>query len=151
MQSDVLYERRQTGYVIVVALVIAMGLIVIAAAGSNSNTGIAFTGPLAIVLGVVAGIFSSMTVRVTTTTLEWWIGIRAIGRRVPITEIASIESIKTNIFEGWGIHLTWHGWVWNVSGFNAVQIRLKSGTRYAVGTPEPDKLIAAIREAQSGT
>jgi hypothetical protein len=79
--------------------------------------------------------------------MMWFFGVSGIGRRVPISEIVSIRPIKTNILEGWGIHLTWHGWVWNVSGFNAVQIVLRSGTRFAVGTPEPQAVIDAVQSA----
>ena len=149
MQSDVLYEHRQTGYVVVGGVVVALAILALVAIGASTSASAFALTPIAIFLGVLAGIFSSMTVRVTRTTLEWWIGIKPLGVRVALDEIESVEPIKTNLFEGWGIHLTWHGWVWNVAGFNALQVKLKRGTRYAVGTPEPDKVIAAIRTAKS--
>lgn len=91
-----------------------------------------------------------LTVRVTDRAVAWWFGFPVIGRRVALGDIASAVAIKTNLFEGWGIHLTWHGWLWNVSGFNAVQITLRSGTRFAVGTAEPQAVIDAVARARAG-
>ncbi len=45
-------------------------------------------------------------------------------------------------YYGWGIR----GWLWpkmwiyNVSGFDAVEIKLKNGKMYRIGTDEPKKL-----------
>jgi hypothetical protein len=43
-----------------------------------------------------------------------------------------------------GIHLSRFGWLYNVSGFDAVAIILKSGKRFALGTDEPDALLQAL-------
>ena len=50
-----------------------------------------------------------------------------------------------NYLEGWGIHLSRFGWLYNVSGFDAVAITLVSGKRFALGTDEPQALLAALR------
>jgi len=38
-------------------------------------------------------------------------------------------------------------WVINVSGFEAVELRLQNGRRYRVGTDDPAGLLAAIHQA----
>ncbi len=48
-----------------------------------------------------------------------------------------------------GIHLTPEGWLYNVSGFRAVAVRLKSGKRFLLGTDEPERLCQAISRALS--
>lgn len=148
MNERVLYEHRQ------IAWPMLIGTIVVAAATAVAGTFNAtiLAAPLTLIIAFVllAGILmSSMTVRVSDSDVSWWFGrTRTLGKTVTVADIASIEPIRTSIFEGWGIHLTRHGWLWNVSGFNAVQIVLQSGTRYAVGTPEPDAVLKAIRKAQ---
>ena len=47
---------------------------------------------------------------------------------------------------GWGIHLTPYGWLYNVSGFDAVAITLRDGREFAFGTDDPDGLTAGIRD-----
>ena len=143
----IIYEHRQFGWLtifVVVGVIIFLRFIVPAVVNAPVPFGI---NGLLLAIAVIGALFSSLTVRVTEKSMAWWFGLPAIGRRVDLQHIASVRAIRTNVFEGWGIHLTWHGWVWNVAGFNAVQITLTSGTRFAVGTPEPDKLIAAIERA----
>lgn len=147
MNERVIYEHRQIGWVTIVAVAVAIIAIFVAAAIAAPSERVAayYVIPVAAALGAL---FSSLTIRITQTYVAWWFGIPEIGRRVALSEIASVRAIKTNVFEGWGIHLTWHGWVWNIAGFNAVQIVLRSGTRFAVGTPDPQAVIAAISRAR---
>jgi len=55
--------------------------------------------------------------------------------------------VKNHWYYGWGIHLTPHGWLYNISGFLAVEIQMKSGKKYRIGTDEPKKLIEAIQQS----
>ena len=40
-----------------------------------------------------------------------------------------------------------HGWLYSVSGFDAVKIVLTNGRTYNVGTDEPTELLTAIQAA----
>jgi len=44
-----------------------------------------------------------------------------------------------------GVHLTPFGWLYNVSGFDAVAITLRDGRKFALGTDDPHGLATAIR------
>ena len=46
---------------------------------------------------------------------------------------------------GWGIRGIPHGWMFNVSGFDAVGLYLASGKRFRIGTSDPSGVISAIR------
>jgi hypothetical protein len=50
---------------------------------------------------------------------------------------------------GWGIRWTPASWMWNVSGFDAVEITYASGKRFRIGTNQPKELAAAITAALS--
>lgn len=41
--------------------------------------------------------------------------------------------------------MTPHGWFYNVSGLSAVEIKLKTGIKYRIGTDVPQELEEAIR------
>jgi hypothetical protein len=150
VNERVLYEHRQVGWVTIIVLFAIAVLICVAAAITEPSERTLSYSMVPILL-VVAALFSSLTVRVTERHLMWYFGMPGIGRRVALSDITSIRAIKTTILEGWGIHLTWHGWVWNVAGFNAVQIVLRSGMRFAVGTPEPQAVIDAVQSARGGS
>ncbi len=50
-------------------------------------------------------------------------------------------------YYGWGIRWTPNGWLYNVSGFYAVEIKMKTGKKYRIGTDAPNELEKAIKES----
>src|SRR4051812_42152736 len=67
-----------------------------------------------VVLWVSAWIFRSMTIEISETELMWYFGPGFPRKSVPLNEIASIEVIRTSFLNGWGIHYTSRGWLYNV-------------------------------------
>jgi hypothetical protein len=101
------------------------------------------------ILALCAFLFSSLTIRVTDRALCWHFGPGLIRKEVPLSEIQEVEPTRTSFMCGWGIHLTPRGWLYNVSGFQAVTVRLKSGKGFLLGTDEPERLCHAISLALS--
>ena len=64
-----------------------------------------------------------------------------------LTDIEDCEVVRNPWYYGWGIRLTPHGWLYNVSGFSAVQIRLKNGEKFRLGTDTPQELCQAIKQS----
>ncbi len=90
-------------------------------------------------------IFRAMTIEVDSTTLRWWFGGRLWTHSVAINEIEAVVSVQTRFWHGWGIHRVSGGWLYNVSGRSAVEIRLRGGKLLRLGTDEPERLLNAIR------
>jgi hypothetical protein len=67
-------------------------------------------------------------------------GIGVIRRRFPIAAIESARTVRNPWYCGWGIHRIRNGWLFNVSGFDAVELGMADGRRYRIGTDEPDRL-----------
>jgi hypothetical protein len=72
-----------------------------------------------------------------------------IRKKVRLAEIVRCDPIRIRWWYGWGIHLTPYGWLYNVSGFNAVAITLRDGRKIAFGTDDPHGLVDAIRHNTS--
>jgi hypothetical protein len=73
------------------------------------------------------------------------------GGHVSFADLDHAEITRTNLFEGWGIHWTlWHGWLWNVSGFRAVELFYRGGRRVTLGTDDPQGLFDAIERFRRG-
>jgi hypothetical protein len=89
---------------------------------------------------VLMWIFRSLTIEISDTELRWHFGSGWPRRRVPLSAIVSAKPIRTSVMNGWGIHYTRRGRLYNVSGFGAVAIRLRSGRIFCLGTDEPEKL-----------
>ena len=101
----------------------------------------------AAVLLVVLYLFHSLTVQVTPNDIVIAFGPGLIQKSFMIGEIERASAVRTRWYHGWGIKKIWGGWLFNVSGFDAVQIELRNGKLYQIGTDEPQRLREAILEA----
>lgn len=95
-------------------------------------------------LGLMMWIFGSLTVGVEGNELCWRFGPGVPRFRVPLAEITEARSVTTSWQDGWGIHGSRFGTLYNVAGFEAVALTLRSGRRFALGTDEPDRLLEAL-------
>jgi hypothetical protein len=93
--------------------------------------------------------FSSLTVAVRDGQFSWWFGPGVIKRSVPLSTIAAVEPATTTVWNGWGVHLTARGWLYNIAGRKAVLVTLRDGKRFLVGTDEPERLTKAIATGTS--
>ncbi len=66
-------------------------------------------------------------------------------KKVQLAAITRCDPIRIRWWYGWGIHLTRYGWLYNVSGLDAVAITLREGRKFALGTDDTHGLVAAIR------
>jgi len=139
------YEHTQIGYVIIWSL-LAIILIVSGFAGLSHRE-----APLvvSIILLVCLVLFYRLRITIEDETLCASLGPGIIRKRVRLTEIVGCEPIRIRWWYGWGIHLTPYGWLYNVSGFDAVAITLRDGRKFALGTNDPHGLLAALRAAIS--
>jgi hypothetical protein len=139
------YEHTQIGHVIIWSL---LAIILIASGGLIGSP---FHRELAlfvsIVLLVCLILFYRLRITIEDETLRASFGPGIIRKRVRLAEIVACEPIRVRWWYGWGIHLSPYGWLYNVSGFDAVAITLRDGRKFALGTDDPDGLTAGIRDA----
>ena len=96
---------------------------------------------------VVLALFASLTVEIDAEHLRIRFGIGLIRKRFPLDQIDTCRPVTNPWIYGWGIRLTPHGWLYNVSGQEAVELKMKSGKTCRIGTDEPEVLTAALQEA----
>jgi hypothetical protein len=108
--------------------------------------------PVAITVAVLVGallvLFSSLTVIVHEQAVVVFFGPGLIRRSIPLRRVRDVRAVQTPWYYGWGIRLTPYGWLWNVHGLGGVEIQFDDGHRFRIGSDEPDKLAAAILEAR---
>jgi len=137
------YEHTQIGHVIIWSL-IAIILIWIASSPHREPPLI-----ISIILLVCFVLFYKLTITIEDETLCAPFGPGIIRKRVRLAEIVRCEPIRIRWWYGWGVHLTPNGWLYNVSGFDAVAITLRDGRKFAFGTDDPHGLTTAIRAGVS--
>jgi hypothetical protein len=105
-------------------------------------------GVVLFVLVVTMALFSTLNVRVSDQSLVWRFGPGLLGGRIPLAEIAQVSVTRTPFWAGIGIHFIGRGWVYNVSGRDAIEVVRRDGRTTWVGTDEPAALVAAIEQAR---
>jgi hypothetical protein len=138
-----MYRHTQIGYLtLIVLLVAALGIF---ALGPRSP--LLVTLSVAVLLLISAALFSSLTVQISDGELRFHFGPGFWRKRFPLTEIAAAGVTRSLWWEGWGIRITPRGMLYNISGTAAVEIALRSGQHFRIGTDEPEALAQAVRMA----
>ena len=100
---------------------------------------------VSIILLVCLVLFYRLRITIEDETLRASFGPGIIRKKVRLAEIVRCDPIPIRWWYGWGIHLTPYGWLYNVSGFDAVAITLRNGRKFALGTDDLGGLTAAIQ------
>ena len=95
-------------------------------------------------MGIAALLIYSLTVEIDTTHLTFRFGIGLIRKRIPLAEIVEVQPVRNSWLYGWGIHRTPRGWLYNVSGWEAVEITLTSGKRLRLDADKPRRLTQVL-------
>jgi hypothetical protein len=144
------YEHTQIGYFTVCALFLVAVFIGITGTVAPSNRGVLMmNATVELILLICAIVFSKLTINVDEETLRAWWAMGLVCKKVPLAEIVECEPIRIRWWYGWGIHLTPYGWLYNVSGLDAVAIRLRDGRKFALGTDDLQCLVNAIQRFSS--
>ena len=122
------YDHIQVGHAIIWPL---LAIILVATSGSISH----HAPPVIVSILFLACLvlFYELTITIDDETLCVSFGPGIIRKRVRLGEIVGCEPIRIRWWCGWGIHLTPTGWLYNVSGFDAVAITLRDGRKFAPG------------------
>jgi hypothetical protein len=102
--------------------------------------------PLAI-LAVVLLLFGTLRVEVDGQSVRATFGIGLVRKTVPLADIAAFQPVRNPWFAGWGIRLIRGGTLWNVSGLDAVELALRDGRFFRIGTDDPEALARALEAA----
>jgi hypothetical protein len=144
------YERTQHALWMWIALGIPIA-IVLAAWTTNPVPTMGVPAAVVIVPLLVGAIFTRLTIRVDSAAVTWHFGWGWPGGSIAMGDIARAALTKTSLLEGFGIHWTiWHGWLWNASGFQAVEIFKTNGGGVTLGTADPQGLAEAIERFRRG-
>lgn len=106
--------------------------------------------PLIAMLIVLAGtcaVFHALTVEIEGGELRWYFGPGLWTYRLSLDEIHSVTVARNRWWNGFGIRKAPGFTLYNVSGLDAVELKLKSGEIRRIGTDDPKGLAAALDAA----
>ncbi len=137
------YRHTQRGTLILVGMLLTMFALFLIALSQES-----LRLPLLAALPVPASllaVFHSLTVEICDNSVKCFFGIGLIRKEIPLSDIQSSRAVRNPWYSGWGIRwMPGQYWLWNVSGMGAVELQLKNGSRFRIGTDEPETLARAV-------
>ncbi len=149
------YKHTQIGYLMLVITLAVLALFVwvhitvaVEPPSIDSGSNFLVTAVMALIL-LIIGSFVTLATSIDEKFLQIKFGYGIFAKKFPLNQIASVQSVKNHWYYGWGVKVWFwpYMWVYGVSGFDAVEIILRNGKIYRIGTDAPNELEAAIKQA----
>ena len=113
-----------------------------------SGTNFLITAIMVLILFTIAS-FTTLTTSIDKNCLQIKFGYGIFRKKFLLSEIISTKQVKNHWYYGWGMRVWFwpYMWIYNVSGFDAVEIIMRNGKIYRIGADTPSELEAAIKQA----
>ena len=142
------YTHTQVGYI----HVIAYSAVILFMGYTNIVTGFEpFTLIILIVMSILLALFSALTVRVDGGTITVQFGVGIIRKRIQLSDVEAYAKVRNPWYYGWGIRYTPRGWLYNISGFSAIELLMKNGKTCRIGTDDLEGFAQALYEGLNET
>ena len=145
------YRHTQIGWLMLAAMAIVAAVTVYQALHLGPDADPAQLAPWMVVgiILVILSQFATLTVSIDDSAITASFGPGLIRKKVALADIDSCQAVRNHWYNGWGIRIGIGVTLYNVSGLDAVELRLKSGSRIRIGTDEPEALASALKTAIS--
>ena len=149
-----IYEHTQSGTFIRVMMgssVVAFGVLALLMLALGEEEAALVLGGMMVMIGMIFGIifilFHSLSVRISPREIFLSFGVGLLRKNFSITDICSVKVVRNRWYNGFGIKKIRGGWLYNVSGFDAIEIQLENKRKYRIGTDQPKELLLAVESA----
>lgn len=141
-----LYEHTQPGTTLrwILGIIIVASLFSTFVLGTKDvKTVTFFVVPL---LSGILILFWSLTITVTDTHLGHAFNLDFWKRSYPFTDIESVSKVQNSWLYGYGMRYIGSGWLYNVSGTDAILIQFKDGKLIRIGTDDQENLYTILSQ-----
>ena len=149
------YKHTQIGYLMLVVMLAVLALFtwvytmaLVETPSVDSGPNFLVTVVMVLILFILAS-FTALTVSIDENYLRIKFGYGIFAKKFVLNQIASVQAVKNHWYYGGGMRVWFwpYMWIYNVSGFEAVEIIMKNGKVYRLGTDVPEELKTAIKQA----
>jgi len=146
-QNPGMYRHTQFGKVVAAGTAVGLVAAVLMTLSLSPATLAAAKWSVVALYAIIAAafaLFSTLTVEVDAREIRVRFGVGLFRKTVALADIRRCEVLRTKIWWGWGLHWTPSGWLYNVSGREAVRLEFASERPLMIGSDEAQALKAAI-------
>ena len=142
------YKTRQTGWVIIgicIVMIACLSVFLLSLSHSDPTVLPALYVLIPFFIALIL-FFGNLETIVSKDHITIKFGIGLIKKTILLKEIKSVKKVKNTFWYGWGIRLTPHGWLWNIAGYQAIEIEFKGERKkFRIGCKSNEELLAAIK------
>ena len=150
--KDIVYCHRQSPLwfilmIFLLTLIMPLLIVILTRITKDSDSVAAHTSASSLIpFGLILwGLFYGLTVEVNRDMVRLYFGFGIIHRSIPREHITVVTQVRNRLWWGFGIRLTPHGWMWNISGVDAVELTYHDGKKFRIGTDDPEALLEALK------
>lgn len=143
------YKETQYGLVMNIIFIILFFAFIFLYIFEFGNNPMPLSGLLIIMLVFISIIllFFKLTVSIEGDYLRVVFGIGIINKSIKISEIKSAKKVRNKWYYGWGIKFIPNGILYNISGFDAVELKFKNKSSIIrIGVKPNSQLYNKIQE-----
>lgn len=141
------FTQFGTFSVIVMLPIFIFSLIMLFMKGLDNFVMGAIFGFLALTLLICLLIFYKITIYINETYISFKLGIGLVSKKYLIADIKSCKPVKNDPIFGIGIRIIPNGWLYNVSGLQAIELTFKNQkSKIRIGTNQPDEIASTINK-----
>jgi len=135
------YTQIGTFSILVMVPFFILSLLMIVLFGLKEPILLLTLGFVALTLLTCLLIFYKLTIIIDDTYVTFKLGIGIIQGKYNVAEIESCKSVRNDPLSGVGIRIIRDGWLYNVTGFGAIELTFKNGGRKVrIGTDKADEI-----------
>ena len=137
------YKHTQTWYLIMYAMFAVTCIYVFVLLKTDFDILVFF---LIFFILILLASFTSLAVCIDDKYLRIKFGYGIFRKKFLLSKLVSAKAVKNHSYYWWGIRVWFwpYMWIYNVSGFDAVEIMLSNWRRYRIGTDDPKWLKKAL-------
>ena len=136
------YRHKQWGFLFILSY-LALAAFLVASGSADSGMPTVFI-VFILAMFVVSLMYSRLEVTVTRERVVAAFTYGYPRRVVELEDVTEVRRVRNTWFAGWGSRRISRGRMYNVWGFDAIELELASGRVFRIGTNDPEGLLAAL-------
>ena len=126
-------------------IVLVTGRLILSLQTGGSEGIIHYVVLFSLIIGLL--FFYKLTIQVDVTQVSFKFGIGLFGKSYNLSDIKSVRPVRNSLISGLGIRILFNGWLYNVSGFKAIELEFKSRSSVVrIGTDRPEEISEIINK-----
>lgn len=143
MIREMEYRHTQWGYFAVLTVVVLVPVVAAVTADGDPWAG-AMVALVVLLITAVVLWFSRLTVTVEGGFVRAEFGMGKPRKSIELDGVTAVRQVRNRWYYGFGIRKVPNGWMYNVSGLDAVELELTSGKVFRIGTDDIDQLFGVL-------